>query len=146
MTTDFTIVHESPSLLRVWWMNKNLRYDVAMSSIIIILNIAAIVYMITHKIPLSRDTLAIENNILALKATTFGRIYHLFGFCVFLELLYLISPPLALHFGLPCLLYSVAVIIAPGCPHLWKGLCNRVQELRDWWKHVNQPQSSVVNV
>ncbi|CAE6206985.1 unnamed protein product [Arabidopsis arenosa] len=171
MTNDTTIVHESPSLLRAWWMNKNLRYDVAMSSIILIINIAAIVYMITHKIPLNKAdpallilvvsiifyvlfgivsciswVMAIENVRLASEAYVYGRIGHTSGFGIFLDLLYSISPHLALHFGLPCLLWFVAAMIAPCCPYLWKGLCKRVQELRDWWKFVNRPQSSVVIV
>lgn len=75
-----------------------------------------------------------------------GRICHTFGFCIFVHLLYSVSPHLALYFGLPCLLGFVAVMIAPSCPYQWKGLCNKVQELRDWWKHVNRPQSSVVIV
>ncbi|CAL9224486.1 unnamed protein product [Arabidopsis halleri] len=76
-------------------MNKNLRYDVAMSSIIIILNIAATFCICWFK--------AIEN-VLASKAYFVGRICHTLGFCVFLDLLYSISPHLALYFGLPCLL------------------------------------------
>lgn len=152
-------------------MNKNLRYDVAMSSIILIINIAAIVYMITHKIPLNKAdpallilvvsiifyvwfgivsciswVMAIENVRLASEAYVYGRIGHTSGFGIFLDLLYSISPHLALHFGLPCLLWFVAAMIAPCCPYLWKGLCKRVQELRDWWKLVNRPQSSVVIV
>ncbi|XP_023638911.1 LOW QUALITY PROTEIN: uncharacterized protein LOC17886412 [Capsella rubella] len=118
-------------------MNKNLRYDVAiMSSIIFILNIEAIVYMRTHK------NKAIENVVLASNAYSIGGICHTSGFCVFFGLLYSISPHLALlYLGLPCLLCFVAVMIAPGCPYVWKGLCNKVQGLRDWWEHVNRPQS-----
>ncbi|XP_020875623.1 uncharacterized protein LOC9304880 isoform X2 [Arabidopsis lyrata subsp. lyrata] len=134
-----TTVHEYPSRLRVWWMNKDLRYNIAMNSFILILNIAAILYMITHKIA------AIEN-VLASKAYFVGRICHTFGFCNFFNLLYSVSPHLALYFGLPCLLGFVAVMIAPGCPYLWEGLCNKVQELRDKWKYVKRPQSSVVIV
>lgn len=151
-------------------MNKNLQYDVAMSSIIIILNIAEIVYMITHKIPLSKASFVLPTlvtsivyyvlagmfsciiwvkaieNVSASKGYFVGRICHTSGFGIFLDLLYSISPHLAIHFGLPCLLWFVAAMVAPCCPYLWKELCNRVQELRDWWKFVNQPQSSVVIV
>ncbi|EFH45067.1 hypothetical protein ARALYDRAFT_494170 [Arabidopsis lyrata subsp. lyrata] len=75
-----------------------------------------------------------------------SHICHTFGFCNFFNLLYSVSPHLALYFGLPCLLGFVAVMIAPGCPYLWEGLCNKVQELRDKWKYVKRPQSSVVIV
>ncbi|CAD5333351.1 unnamed protein product [Arabidopsis thaliana] len=134
-----TMVDESPSLLRAWCMNKNLQYNFAMNFVMIIINIEAILYIRNH------ENHAIEN-VLASKAYFVGRICHTFGFCIFVDLLYSVSPHLALYFGLPCLLGFVAVMIAPSCPYLWKGLCNKVQELRDWWKHVNRPQSSVVIV
>ncbi|CAH8384886.1 unnamed protein product [Eruca vesicaria subsp. sativa] len=50
--------HQSPSLLRSWWTNNNLRYDAAISSVLIILNVEAIMYMTTHEIPLPGNFLA----------------------------------------------------------------------------------------
>ncbi|KAG7543719.1 hypothetical protein ISN45_Aa07g036050 [Arabidopsis thaliana x Arabidopsis arenosa] len=63
-----TTVHEYPSRLRVWWMNKDLRYNIAMNSFILILNIAAILYMITHKI------IAVESDITE-TLLSFGGLY-----------------------------------------------------------------------
>lgn len=130
--------------------NKNLQYDVAMNSFIIILNIEAILYMRTHKIPLNIYdaesltfivafyfffgaasctiwVLAIKNVSLCETAYIPGRICHTFGFGVFLHLLYYISPALfvRLNFGLPCLLWFVAAMIGP-CLYI------EVQQLRDW--------------
>ncbi|CAA7055579.1 unnamed protein product [Microthlaspi erraticum] len=70
------IVRETPSLLRTWWMNKYLQYDVAMSSFIIIINIAAIVHMRTHKIPFNND------NLVAF-VVLFGMIYIISGIFTF---------------------------------------------------------------
>ncbi|VVB00674.1 unnamed protein product [Arabis nemorensis] len=126
--TNTNVAPTNPSLLRAWWMNKKLRFDVAMSSIIMILNIEAIFYMRTHNIPYGYDKQ---------DAYVFGLISHISGWGVFLRLLYDISPQLALfvglNFGLPCLLWLVAVMIVP-C--LWSG----VQAVRGWWKFVNQPE------
>ncbi|CAA7055644.1 unnamed protein product [Microthlaspi erraticum] len=162
-----TIVHESPSLLRTWWMNKNLQYDVAISSCIIIINIVAIVHMITHKIPFYDDdqvhlilvfvifyifsgmvsckfwVRAIEDVHATEVALYVGRICHTMGFCIFFGLLYCISPHLALRFGVPGLIWFVAALVSPCCPSfpsIWSGLCQKVQEQRDWWKYVNQPR------
>ncbi|CAA7055645.1 unnamed protein product [Microthlaspi erraticum] len=160
-----TIVRESPSLLRTWWMNKNLQYDVAMSSCIIIINIVAILHMRTHNIPFtSNDDLsvlmmmfvmfyissgigsciswivAIEHDEALEPALFIGRFCHTMGFGIFFILLYCISPHLALRFGVPGLIWFVAALVAPCCPSIWRCLCQTVQELRDWWKYVNQPR------
>ncbi|CAA7055643.1 unnamed protein product [Microthlaspi erraticum] len=169
-----TIVHEYPSLLRTWWSNKNLQYDVVMSPIIIIINFAAIVHMRTHKIPFNNEDLvtlmivflilyiatcfvsfllwfaAIEDVKESEAALYVGRIAHTLGFGLFLELLYCISPHLALRYGVPGLIWFVATMVAPCCPSIigsiWRGLCQAVQDIREWWKHVNQPRSVVVYV
>ncbi|CAA7055641.1 unnamed protein product [Microthlaspi erraticum] len=166
-----TIVRETPSLLRTWWSNKNLQYDVAMSTIIIIINIAATVHMITHKISFNKDFLvtymmawfvpfyiifgifscilwfmAIEDVKQSEAALYVGRFAHTMGICIFFELLYCISPHLALRFGVPGLIWFVAAMVAPCCPYMWRGLCQTVQDIKDWWKHVNQPRSVVVTV
>ncbi|EOA25472.1 hypothetical protein CARUB_v10018810mg, partial [Capsella rubella] len=71
---------------------------------------------------LNIEAIAIENVVLASNAYSIGGICHTSGFCVFFGLLYSISPHLALlYLGLPCLLCFVAVMIAPGCPYVWKG-------------------------
>ncbi|AED94266.1 transmembrane protein [Arabidopsis thaliana] len=128
-----TIVHESPSPLRVWWMKTNVRYDIAMNSSIIILNIAAILYMKFTKIPFNEVA---ESWI----AYVMGRICNNIGFVIFLHLLYCISTRLALfvvlHFCLPYWLWYIATSTITGLL-----LC----ELRDWWKFVNQPQSVAVD-
>ncbi|CAA7055648.1 unnamed protein product [Microthlaspi erraticum] len=167
-----TIIHESPSLLRTWWMNKNLQYDVAMSSFIIIINIVAFVRVITYKIPFYNDenqlplilvfvmfyilsgivscnlwVRAIEDVNSSQVALYVGRICHTLGFCIFFGLLYCISPHLALRFGVPGLIWFVAALVAPCCssfPSIRSGLCQKVQELRYWWKRVNQPRSVVL--
>ncbi|CAA7055642.1 unnamed protein product [Microthlaspi erraticum] len=165
-----TIVRETPSLLRRWWMNKNLQYYVAMSSFIIIINIAAIVHMRTHKIPFNNDNLvtfvvwfstfyiisgigsccawfvAIDEVEVSEGASYAGRVAHTMGFGIFFVLLYSISPHLALLFGVPCLIWFVAFMVAPCCPSIWKGLCITVEIIRDWWKYVTQPGSEVVYV
>ncbi|CAL9224477.1 unnamed protein product [Arabidopsis halleri] len=124
-----TVFHESPSLLRLWWMNSNVRYDIAMNSFIIILNIAAIMYIKFNKIPLNEDAYII------------GRICHNLGFVIFLHLCYCISTRLALfvglHFGLPCWLWYANAMFGPT-------LCKEMEALRDWWKFVSQPQSVAV--
>lgn len=137
--------------------NNNLRYDAAMSSLFIILNAEAILYMTTHKIPLPGYFLAYFGSfyclfclcsctlwILAItivslceEAHIMGRFGHSFGLLVFLYLIYCISPFLhllfCLHFVLPCLLWFVA---------RWFGPCliQGMKATRDWWKFVNQPQ------
>ncbi|CAA7055578.1 unnamed protein product [Microthlaspi erraticum] len=167
-----TIVNESPSLLRTWWSNKNLQYDVAMSIIIIIINIAATVDMRTHnhKSPFDKDdpdklmtlfiilyiisgivscivwVMAIENVTLSGLASFYGRLSHISGFCMFFKLLSCISPHLPLLFGVPGLIWFVAALVAPCFPFIWKGLCQTVKELGDWWKYINQPQSLIDNV
>ncbi|KAL9281565.1 hypothetical protein AtEden1_Chr5g0121531 [Arabidopsis thaliana] len=128
-----TIVHESPSPLRVWWMKTNVRYDIAMNSSTIILNIAAILYMKFNKIPFNEVA---ESWI----AYAMGRICNNIGLVIFLHLLYCISTRLALfvvlHFCLPYWLWYIATSTITGLL-----LC----ELRDWWKFVNQPQLVVVD-
>lgn len=138
-----------------------------MSSIIITINIAAIVHMRTHKIPFNNDDLlalfilfyiisgivscilwcvAIEDVEVSKGASYVGRIAHTMGFCIFFVLLYCISlTPWALRFGVPGLIWFVVVMVAPCCPYIWRGLCQTGQVLRDWWKYVNRPQP-VVNV
>ncbi|KAF8045883.1 hypothetical protein N665_4256s0002 [Sinapis alba] len=135
----------------------NLRYDAAISSLIIILNAEAIMYMTTHKIPLPEVfltcfgsvfcffslfsctlwILAITTVSLCKEAHNMGRFSHSFGLLVFLYLIYCISPFLhllfCLHFVLPCLLWLVAGWFGP-C--LFQGM----KATRDWWKFVNQPQ------
>lgn len=121
------------------WMNWNLRFDIAISSIIIILNIAAILYMLTHKIPLDEQVigpliyiglpylyvcllsftcwgLAIKHGTSSDDACIAGRISHMLGFLVLLCLLYCISHNLAIHFGLPCLIWFLPAIIVPCHP------------------------------
>ncbi|VYS68562.1 unnamed protein product [Arabidopsis thaliana] len=136
-----TMVDESPSLLRAWCMNKNLQYNFAMNFVMIIINIEAILYMRNHEIH------AIEN-VLASKAYFWDASVtrSAFVFSSTSSIRFLLTWLYTSVFGLPCLLGFVAVMIAPSCPYRWKGLCNKVQELRDWWKHVNRPQSSVVIV
>ncbi|CAL9224483.1 unnamed protein product [Arabidopsis halleri] len=123
-----TVFHESPSLLRLWWMNSNVRYDIAMNSFIIILNIAAILYMKFNNIP---------SNEVCKDAYIMGRICHNIGFVIFLHLLYCISTRLALfvglHFGLPCWLWYANAMFGPT-------LCKEMEALRDWWKFVSQPR------
>ncbi|VVA91104.1 unnamed protein product [Arabis nemorensis] len=158
--TSATMVHEAPSLRREWRMNGG--YDVVMHMIIIILNIAAILYMRKHKIPLDDQlwgplidftacyfagwliscafwcTAAIEDVSLPEAlciAYIMGRVCHTLGFCIFLGLLYSISHRLPLYFGLPCSLWLLPAMIAPCCPCLWRGE-------QAWWKFVNQPPES----
>ncbi|KAG7611074.1 hypothetical protein ISN44_As05g031890 [Arabidopsis suecica] len=157
-----TIVHESPSPLRVWWMKTNVRYDIAMNSFIIILNIAAILYMKFNKIPFNEVAeswigfiplyfifgilscifwiLGITDLSFCEGAYAMGRICNNIGFVIFLHLLYCISTRLALfvglHFCLPYWLWYIATSTITGLL-----LC----ELRDWWKFVNQSQSVAVD-
>ncbi|CAA7055647.1 unnamed protein product [Microthlaspi erraticum] len=163
-----TIIHEYPSLFRAWWTNKNLQYDVAMSSLILIINIVAIVHMRTHNIPFNNEydqvsamtlfvmfyissgigsciswIVAIEHDEALEPALFIGRFCHTMGFGIFFILLYCISPQLALRFGVPCCIWFIAALVAPYCPSfpsIWSCLCQTVQELRDWWKYVNQPR------
>ncbi|XP_019085672.1 PREDICTED: uncharacterized protein LOC109126508 [Camelina sativa] len=157
-----TIVHE-PALPRTWRTDGNLRYEVAMNSIIITLNVAAILHMAmrTHQIPVDENVsgpvmiftstyaLAILfNGLLWLEAcdddsllcvTYFvGRLCHTFGFCIFLCLIYSISH-LTLYITLPCLLWFIPAMIAPCCPQLWRGE-------PAWWNFVKQPQSTATIV
>lgn len=143
-------------------MNKNLQYNFAMNIFMIIINIEAILYMRNHEIHVTDDyslfltlsaiiiylpcglgscilwVCAITDVSLCGDAYLFGRISHNMGFIFFLELLYCISPYLALliglHVGLPCWLWYVTSMIGPS---LWEGM----QALRNWWKFVNKPQS-----
>ncbi|CAA0275122.1 unnamed protein product [Arabidopsis thaliana] len=157
-------VYESTSLFRIWWTNKNLQYDIVMTCILIILNIAANLYMTHHKIPLTADESSLTVCLLiylvcgmmsfmgwcmAMTAVEgydmyiCGRIGHIFGLSVLLHLLYSISPSLALWFGIPSLLWVFAAFIealyALCLPQLFKAL-------RDHWDYLNQPLLRVVNV
>lgn len=139
----------------------NERYDVAMHMIIIVLNIAAILYMRMHKIPLDDYlwgpcaaftacyftgliisygiwSIAIEDvspSETLFAAYFMGRVCHTLGFCIFLGLLYSISHRLPLYFGIPCSLWLLPAMIAPCCPCLWRGE-------QAWWKFANQPPES----
>ncbi|KAG7548359.1 hypothetical protein ISN44_As12g035510 [Arabidopsis suecica] len=152
-----TTVHEYPSRLRVWWMNKDLQYNIAMNSFILILNIAAISYMITHKIAVESDIttdllsgfgvsyiicvlvsfiswiVAITDVSVCDLGYTSGCVSHNLGFVVLLHFLYCISLNFALLVGL---LYVLPFFLCL--------LCIAMQALRDWWEFVNQPQSVVV--
>ncbi|CAH8277360.1 unnamed protein product [Arabidopsis lyrata] len=159
-----TVFHESPSLLRLWWMNSNVRYDIAMNSFIIILNIAAIMYIKFNKIPLNEGVIAflafiaffyfifglisclvwisgIKDSSQCKDAYIIGRICHNLGFVIFLHLCYCISTRLALFvgllFGLPCWLWYANAMFGPT-------LCKEMEAQRDWWKFVSQPQSVAV--
>ncbi|EOA25486.1 hypothetical protein CARUB_v10018825mg [Capsella rubella] len=68
----------------VWWREKNVREDLAKNSFIIILNIAAILYMKINKIPLNELDCQI--------AYFFGRISHKVGLVIFIHILYSILP------------------------------------------------------
>jgi len=103
-------------------MNKNLQYNFAMNFVMIIINIEAILYIRNNEIHVSEDysTIlifsgmflpfgllscvcwvgAIRDVTLCELAYIFGRISHNIGFIFFLELLYCISPYLALLVGL----------------------------------------------
>ncbi|EFH45066.1 hypothetical protein ARALYDRAFT_330647 [Arabidopsis lyrata subsp. lyrata] len=137
-----TVFHESPSLLRLWWMNSNVRYDIAMNSFIIILNIAAIMYIKFNKIPLNEVWISgIKDSSQCKDAYIIGRICHNLGFVIFLHLCYCISTRLALFvgllFGLPCWLWYANAMFGPT-------LCKEMEAQRDWWKFVSQPQSVAV--
>ncbi|VVB00673.1 unnamed protein product [Arabis nemorensis] len=163
--TNTNVAATKPTLLRAWWMNKNLRLDLAMSSIIMILNIEAMFYMRTHKVvPLDLGSsgllpLFVPFYILfsliscicwvsGITDVNFceggyacGLVSHIFGLCVFVNLLYHISPQLALYVGINlglCLLWLVAIMSGP---YLWYG----VQAVRGWWKFVNQPGRAKIN-
>ncbi|XP_023643314.1 uncharacterized protein LOC111831926 [Capsella rubella] len=149
-----TIVHE-PLIRREWRIDGNLRYEVAMNLIIIVLIVAAILHMRSHKIPL--DELLDSGGVLAVVSTVYamyflcscimwvstfgfedesllyetyymGRLTHTLGFCVFLCLLYSISL-LALCIGLLGFLWFVTALIAPCCPSLRRGESA-------WWNFV----------
>lgn len=127
-----------------------------------ILNVEAIFYMRTHKSSFDIDVfivlfvpiyilpglfssmfcvLAITEVKYCEDACGVGLISHISGLIVFVDLLYYISPQLALYVGINLRLYLllfVAVLIGP-C--LWSG----VQELRGWWKFVTQPGTGLSN-
>ncbi|CAA7055411.1 unnamed protein product [Microthlaspi erraticum] len=150
-TTSTTNVGET-HFSRLWRKDGNLRYGVAMTNIIITLNIAAIVYINMTKPKIHVDDLVLEyvlcfgmfymTTIMLSCACWFmamdhdedagcylaGRIGHTLGFSMFLGFLYAISPRLALYFGLPCLLWFIPAMIAPWFP------CGT------WWNFAKQPQ------
>lgn len=136
-----------------------------MSTIIIIINIAAILYMRTHKIPLKTDNrvllpliyfvmlyiitgflsfvywtgAAIDNVDNADEdALLCGRVAHIMGFCIFLDLFYCISPHLALRFGVPLLLLFVAALVGSF------SVCMERCMNEVWWKFVNQPHRQLL--
>ncbi|KAJ4889866.1 membrane protein [Raphanus sativus] len=164
--TDTTVADATPTttLFRTWWTNKNLQYDLVMSFILIVLNVAAILYITHHKIPFTANNLLFQFCICsygfsglgsfmgwswaicvveAYDMYIFGRTCHIFGFAVFLHLLYFISPRLTLWFGIPCSLWFLAAFIESlhtvFLPHVF-------EDLRDCWKFVNEEQVRVATV
>ncbi|KAF8109882.1 hypothetical protein N665_0089s0003 [Sinapis alba] len=164
MPTSTTVLQTYPSLFRTWWTNKNLQYDLVMNFILIILNVAAILYMKHHKIPFTTSNAYFQLCIIFYIVSGFGsclvwswaifvveaydmyiigRICHIFGFAILLQLLYFISPRLTLWFGIPCSLWFLAALIEP-LYKLW--LAPLFEEFRDCWKFVNEEQVRVVTV
>ncbi|XP_010448154.1 PREDICTED: uncharacterized protein LOC104730651 [Camelina sativa] len=157
MTTKpptFTTVDLSPpSPLRAWWVNSNVKFDIAMNIIILILNIATTKYVIAHKIPLTAGgtflCLSMDSAVLSLltwqtaeymddsvrDSYLLGRTIQTLGFGYFLDLFYAISPHLALGLGIPCLIWFVVTMI-------WPSLCTIVQQLRNRWMARNQPKEA----
>ncbi|VVB00672.1 unnamed protein product [Arabis nemorensis] len=156
--TNTNVAATNISLLSAWWMNKNLRFNIAMGSIIMILNIKAIFYIKTQKISVDIDHAPLlplftfsyivgdllsclfwVSAITEVKdcqgAYVCGLTGHITGFVVFIHLLSFISSQSALYVGLIfglCMLPFVAVMMGP-C------LSSCVQEVQDWWEFVNQP-------
>ncbi|KAH0885553.1 hypothetical protein HID58_061649 [Brassica napus] len=120
-----------------WRMDGQLRYDIAMNTIIIILITDAVLHMTlrAHKIPLADNVegllctfvvayvfvittncgywlTASEEEVCLLGIYIMGRLGHTLGFCIFLCLLYSISH-LAMYVALPCLLWLVPAMFAP---------------------------------
>ncbi|CAF2050343.1 hypothetical protein HID58_036361 [Brassica napus] len=114
--------------------NKNLQYDLVMSFILIILNVAAILCLVW-----SAAIVLVE----AYDMYIVGRICHIFGFAILLHLLYCISPRLTLWFGIPCSLWFLAAFIEPlYTVHLPPVF----EDFRNCWKFVNEEQVRVVTV
>ncbi|KAJ0237427.1 hypothetical protein HA466_0248260 [Hirschfeldia incana] len=161
--TDTTVADATTptttTLFRTWWTNKNLQYDLVMSFILIILNVAAVLYVTHHKIPFATNNLYFfpfcilvyffsgmmscmvwYGAIFIVEAYDMyiiGRICHIFGFAVLLHLLYFISPRQTLWFGIPCSLWFLAAFIEPlYTVHLPPVF----EEFRDCWKFVNEEQ------
>ncbi|XP_023643320.1 uncharacterized protein LOC17896035 [Capsella rubella] len=162
-TQTATIVQHEPLLSRAW-RDGNLRYDVAMNLIIIVLIVAAILHIHSHHIPLDENVIGFkamiflsicypnsfmyscmawggafgsEDEMSLFEAYFMGRITHTSGFCLFLSLVSLISN-LALYIALLGLLWFVPAMIAPCFPQLYRGE-------PAWWNFVvmQQPHSTV---
>ncbi|XP_006393379.2 uncharacterized protein LOC18010971 [Eutrema salsugineum] len=162
------VVQESPSRLRTWLSNKNLQYDFVMSIILVTLNVAAIIYMIQHKIPFTACIITLVyctglyfsfglfsclfwfqaiTDVEASNLYMTGRIGHICGLGILLHLLYSISPRVALWFGLPSSLWVVAAFIAPLYTMCLASAFKKVSEdTRAYWKFINEPQVRVANV
>lgn len=157
-----TVLDESsvPNPRSTWRMDGQLRYDIAMNTIIIILITDAILHMTlrAHKIPVDDIVMGLlltfafwyavvtminymywvvasEDEEYLRALYTNGRLGHTLGFCTFLCLLYSISH-LAMYVALLCLLWFVPAMFAPCCPCLWRGE-------PAWWNFVKKPQPTV---
>ncbi|CAN6866283.1 unnamed protein product [Brassica oleracea] len=143
-----TVLDESSvsSPRSTWRMDGQLRYDIAMNTIIIILITDAVLHMTlrAHKIPLDDNVVGLLCTLVVpyMVVITINCGYWLtetedegLGFCILLCLLYSISH-LAMYVALPCLLWLVPAMFAPCCPCLWRGESA-------WWNFVKQPQPRV---